>query len=318
MSLYGAGKYTCELVDGWAKLPEGWLLLDIGCVRVDSQDRIHVFSRSSHPVLIFNREGNLLDSWGEGIFQFPHGICIGTDGCIYTTDPEGPVPDHSMRKFSPERKLLMTLGSKGQPSDTGYVECIDVFSGIATITRGGPPFNLPTGVALSSLGEIYVSDGYGNARVHKFTPDGTLLFSWGEPGRAPGQFRLPHYLWVDKQDRVWVADRENSRLQIFNAQGEFLDQWEDVIRPTDICMDNEGVVYVSELCLRVSIFAPDGKLLARFGTQGKDKETALFRCPHTIAVDSQGSIYVGEVPNAYGTCKVDRGLRNLQKFIRQT
>jgi len=213
-------------------------------------------------------------------------------------------------------KLLLTLGKEGRPSDTGYGKKPEFLASLATITRGGPPFNRPTGVALSSLGEIYVSDGYGNARVHKFAPDGTFLFSWGEPGYAPGQFRLPHSIWLDKRARVWVVDRENDRIQIFNARGEFLSQWTGFSRPTGICMDSEETVYVSELNKRVSILTSGGKLLARWGSEGEDKDTALFTAPHAIAVDSRGDLYVGEVSMA--AAKVDRGARTVQKFTRKT
>lgn len=310
--LYGAGKYTYELVDGWAKYPEGWSFRDVCGLSIDSQDRVYILSRGAHPVMIFDREGNLLTWWGEGFFNRGHGIYAGPDGSVYCTDDR----KHTVSKFTPEGKLLLTLGNKDQPSDTGYVRTFDFFESLTRIRRGGPPFNRPTGVALSSSGEIYVSDGYGNARVHKFTPDGNLLFSWGEPGGAPGQFRLPHFIWVDKQERVWVVDRENSRIQIFNAQGDFLSQWIDFIRPTGICMDDEGTVYVSELCMRVDIFTIDGKLLARWGNEGRDKETALFLAPHAIAVDSRGDLYVGEVSmTAFG---VDRGPRTVQKFARKT
>lgn len=311
--LYGKGKYMYELVDGWAKCPEGWSFIDVCGLSIDSQDRVYVLSRSAHPVAVFDREGNLLTRWGEGFFKRAHGSCVGHDGSVYCTDDK----DHTVRKFTPEGKLLLVLGNKDQPSDTGYVqEWFDFFWSLTTIKRGGPPFNRPTGIALSSSGEIYVSDGYGNARVHKFTPDGTLLFSWGEPGNAPGQFRLPHSIWVDKQERVWVVDRENNRIQIFDARGEFLSQWTDLSRPTDIFIDDEETVYVSELCLRVSIFTNDGRLLARWGGGGKDKETSLFIAPHTIAVDSRGDVYVGEVSVTYGG--VDRGSRTVQKFARRT
>ncbi len=311
---YGSGKYTYELVDGWAKYPEGWSFLDVGGISVDAQDRVYILNRSAHPVMVFDREGNFLMSWGEGLFKRAHGSGVGPDGSVYCTDDK----NHTVRKFTPEGKLLMTLGNEDQPSDTGYVqEWFDFFWSLTTITKGGPPFNRPTGVALSSSGEIYVSDGYGNARVHKFAPDGTFLLSWGGPGYAPGQFRLPHNIRVDKQDRVWVPDRENSRIQIFDAQGKFLDQWENVFRPTDVCMDDEGIVYVSELCLQVSIFTTDGKLLACWGNEEKqDAETALFLAPHAIAIDSRGDLYVGDV--SWTHSKVDRGPRTLQKFARKT
>jgi DNA-binding beta-propeller fold protein YncE len=213
----------------------------------------------------------------------------------------------------------MTLGSKGQPSDTGYVSdsfSFNFFWSLSTIARSGPPFNSPTGVSVSSSSEIYISDGYGNARVHKFSPDGKLLLSWGEPGYAPGQFRLPHFILVDKKDRVWVVDRENSRIQIFDAAGKFITQWTDLIRPTDLFIDNNDTVYVSELCERISIFTNDGKLLARWSNEkGKDFDKALFVSCHTIAVDSRGDLYVGEVSNAdYG---IDRKSKTLRKFVKR-
>lgn len=311
---YGSGKYTYELVDGWAKLPQGWKLLDVGGISIDAQDRIYVLNRSEHPVVVFDRQGKMLTSWGEGLFKRAHGSGVGPDGSVYCTDDK----NHTVRKFTPEGKLSMTLGKENQPSDTGYVQdYFDFFWSLTTITKGGSPFNRPTGVAVSSSGEIFISDGYGNARVHKFAPDGKYLLSWGEPGYAPGQFRLPHHVWVDKQNRVWVADRENSRIQIFDAKGKFLEQWEDVFRPTGVCLDEDGVVYVAELCLRVSIFTPKGRLLARWGTEAKQKvEDALFVAPHAIALDSRGDLYVGDV--AWTHNKIDRGLRVIQKFARKT
>ena len=191
----GTGKYTYELVDGWAKMPEGVSFIDVGGLSIDSQDRVYVLNRGAHPVMVFDREGNLLTTLGKGLFNRPHGVCIGPDGSLYCTD-DG---NHTVMKFAPDGKLLMTLGNKDHPSDTGYVNKGSMEEKLATIKRSGPPFNRPAGVALSSSGEIYVSDGYGNARVHKFTPDGTLLFSWGEPGTAPGQFRVPHSVRVDKK-----------------------------------------------------------------------------------------------------------------------
>lgn len=309
---YGTGEYTYELVDGWAKLAEGESFLDVSGIAIDSHERVYVLNRSKHPVRVYDCEGNLLSSWGEGYFGRAHGCCIGPDDSIYCTDDT----KHTVSKFTLEGKLLMTLGTKDKPSDTGYREVPDLFEKIASITRGGPPFNRPTGVALSSSGEIYVADGYGNARVHKFSPDGILLFSWGEPGPASAQFRLPHSIRVDKQDRVWVPDRENSRIQIFNASGEFLTQWTDLFRPTDIFIDDEDVVYVSELCKRISIFTINGKLLSRWGNESHDVNDPLFVAPHAIAVDSRGDLYIGEVAMTYG--KVDRGSRTIQKFARRT
>jgi len=303
--IYGAGKYKYELVDEWAKYPEGWSFVDVPSISIDSQDNVYVISRGDHPVMAFNREGSLLTSWGEELFNRPHGSCVGHDGFIYCTDEV----HHVVYKFTLEGRLIMTLGNKDKPSDTGYVRKSTVLESLPTIERGGPPFNRPTSVALSSSGEIYVSDGYGNARVHKFAYDGTLLFSWGEPGDGPGQFRIPHCIWVDKQDRGWVTDRENNRIQIFDTQGKFIDQITDLIRPNNFCIDSQGVVYVAELPRRVSIFTPDGSLLARWSCEGE------FSACHAIAVDSRGDIYIGDITKKYG---VDRGTKTVRKFVKRS
>ena len=327
---YGTGKYRYELVGGDVRVPEGWFFFGACGLAIDSQDRVYLLSRTVHPLLVFDRDGNILTSWKDfeamttGLCHFrstngrAHGLFVGPDGSVYCTDDV----NHTVSKFTPEGELLMVLGNKGHPSDTGYVQK----SGIDSIKQGGPPFNRPTGIALSSSGDIYVSDGYGNARVHKFTPDGTLLFSWGEPGTAPGQFRVPHSVRVDKQERVWVCDRENSRIQIFSAQGEFISQWADIGgKPCDIFFGSDGILYVPIKSGHhphgVSIFTSDGKLLARWGSQGPpdeipDKGTALFITPHAIVVDSRGDIYLGEIRHEMG--KIDRGSRAVQKFVRKT
>lgn len=307
---YGAGRYQYERVDGWAKLPNGESFIDIGGISIDSQDRLYIFNRSKHPMMVFDSNGDFLTSWGEEHFSRAHGSCIDPDGSIYCTDDK----NHTVSRFSYDGDVLMMLGTKDKPSDTGYRDVADIFERISSISKGGPPFNRPTGVALSSTGAIYVADGYANARVHKFSPDGKLMFSWGEPGPGPGQFRLPHSIFIDRRDRIWVPDRENHRVQIFDDKGNFLSQWTDLIRPTDVFIDDEDTVYVSELCKRVSIFSIDGRLLARWGNENHEISDPLFISPHAVAVDSKGSLYIGEVSKTHG--KVDRGSRTIQKFAR--
>lgn len=307
---YGQGKYQYELVDGWAKLPQGDSFFDVGGVCIGAQDRVYVLSRSAAPITLFDRGGEIVTRWGQGFFGRAHGSCVSAEGPFFCTDDR----KHTVTKFTPDgSQILMTLGTADTPSDTGYRETPHLFERIASITHGGPPFNRPTGVGVAPSGEIYVADGYANARIHRFSPAGELIQSWGSPGPGPTQFRLPHNLWVDTDSRVWVADRENNRVQIFREDGKFLGQWTDLIRPTDVCI-HEGAAYITELCRRVSIFNLDGELLARWGNAGHPVEAPLFYAPHAVAVDSRGDVYVGEVSMTEG--KIDRGPRALQKFAR--
>jgi len=307
---YGTGALQYELVPDWARVPDGWSFIDIGGIAVDGQDNVYVLSRSEHPVLVFDRDGAVLRRWGAGFFGRAHGARLAPDGSIFCTD-DG---DHFVAKFSPTGELLMTLGRKGVSTDTGYRHTWDVFQSTSTIAHAGPPFNRPTGVAITPSGDIFVSDGYGNSRVHHFDATGKLLHSWGEPGGRPGQFRLPHDVALDSRGRLLVADRENGRIQLFDQSGALLEIWHDVIRPTGIGIDKEGLVYVSELSLRVSIFSPDGILLARIGNASSKRDEALFLAPHTVAVDSHRDMYVGEVSKTHaGT---DRGANTIHKFRR--
>lgn len=307
---YGDGEYTYKLVDNWAKPVGIKSLIDVVGITIGCDDRVYVLNRSKYPMIVLNSDGNQLSCWDQDLFKRPHGSYLAHDGSIYCTDDYS----HVVYKFSPDGSLLMTIGNRDQPADTGHRLGTDIFERISFINRAGPPFNQPTGVAISSSMEIFVSDGYGNARVHRFSAQGELLHSWGEPGGGPGQFRLPHSIWVDPYDRVWVADRENHRLQIFDTEGRFIDQWTDVIRPTHVFMDANDTVYVAELCRRISIFSLDGILLARWGNEAHLPESRLLVGPHTIAVDSLGNIYVGEVASTFG--KTDRGLQAILKFAR--
>lgn len=305
---YGCGKYTYSLVENWAKLPEGESLVDVVGISIDEDDKVYAFGRSRRPLIVFDRDGNEMDSWGEGLFKRPHGSCMTPEGHIWLADDVS----HAVFMFTKKGELLMTLGNVGQKSDTGHRNGLDIFEKLSSITRAAEPFNLPTGVAISSTGDIFVSDGYGNARVHRFSPEGELILSWGEPGAGKGQFRLPHNIWIDKQDRVWIPDRENHRVQIFDTEGMFLDEWIDLWRPTHVYMDKDEIVYISELSRRISIFTIEGELLSRWGNESHSLDDPLFVGPHVICVDSRGDFYVGEVATTFG--KVDRGARTIQKF----
>ena len=241
----GAGPYRYRVDAAWHQLPAGFAWREVSGVACDSKGRVFVFNRGEHPVIVFDRDGTFLRSWGERVFARPHGITIGPDDAVYCTDDL----DHTVRKFSPEGELLMTLGTSGQPSATGATS-VDYRS----IERAGPPFHYPTNLALGLNGELFVADGYGNARVHKFAPDGRLILSWGEPGSGPGEFHVPHGIAVDRQGRVCVADRENSRLQWFSPDGTFLEAWTDIARPCQVVFDAAGKVIVAELGYRAGMW----------------------------------------------------------------
>lgn len=324
----GFGDYCYRPVPAWQHSPQDYQGTEVSAVAVDSQDRVFVFNRGTEPVIVYDRHGKRLAAWGADVIVHAHGITIGAADAVYCTDDF----DHTVRKFTPDGKLLMTLGTSGQPSETGATS-ID----FRTIQRSGPPFYFPTNVALSPLGEIYVSDGYGNARVHKFTSDGKLLFSWGEPGTGPGQFRIPHGIAVAPDGRVFVADRENSRLQIFDSDGKFLSEWTGIARPCQVAFDSHGILYVAELGYRagmwagtsppspdatggrISIFDLDGKLLSQFGGGENPEAPGDFFAPHDIRVDSRGDIYVAEVVMSAGGKRglVSPACHTLQKFVRQ-
>ncbi len=311
----------------WAKIPDGKSWSEVAGVAVDSRDRVFVFNRGPHPVMVFNADGTWVDSWGEGMFARPHGITIGSDDSVYCVDDLA----HTVRKFRPDGRLLMTLGTHGQPSATGATS-IDY----RTIRHAGDPFHFPTNIALGPDASLYVADGYGNARIHKFSPEGRLLFSWGEPGEGPGQFHVPHGIAMNRAGNLFVADRENNRIQIFSPEGEFLDAWTDIARPCQVAFDPLGNLWVAELGYRagmwpgtmaptpeatggrVSLFDPEGKLLKRFGGGDNPAAAGDFFAPHDLCLDSRGDFYVAEVVMSAGGNRglVSPGCHSLQKFTR--
>ena len=278
MVTVGAGKYTYELVEGWGTLPQGWELGQTAMV-TDSLDRVYLFNRSDHPLIVLDKEGHFLTAWGEGVLTDAHGMFIDAQDNLYL-----PVKNnHVVLKYSSGGNLLMTLGTRDQPSDTGWSGNVS-----DTVQRAAGPFHRPSDVALSPDGSLYISDGYGNARVHKFTAGGDLLFSWGEPGKSgPGEFHVPHGVWVHTDGRVFVADRENNRIQIFDPDGRFLDQWTDFSRPCDIYIDQDEVLFIPELDAFMSVVSIDGQLLARWS--GPTEAGA-----HAIWVDSRGDLYINQ------------------------
>ncbi|MBI4312684.1 MAG: hypothetical protein HY681_13015 [Chloroflexi bacterium] len=296
MAIVGSGMYRYEVQADWGKLPQGYEWGQVGAVGIDSQDRVYVFNRSSHPMMIFDRDGNLLSTWGEGQIKQAHGIYIGNDDSMFIVDRDA----HVVMKCTLDGKVLFTMGNRDKPSDTGFT------TESPTVKRAAGPFNLPTDVGMSSHGEIYVSDGYRNARVHKFSADGKLLFSWGEPGTGPGQFNLVHSVWEARNGRVYVADRQNGRIQVFTPNGKYIEHWDGYKQPCKIYVDRNDIMYVAELGSRLTICNLDGTIFTRIEGNGK-REPGQPLSPHGVWVDSRGDMYVAEVLQS----------ARLQKFIRQ-
>jgi DNA-binding beta-propeller fold protein YncE len=300
-TLVGSGKYTYEVNEDWAKLPAGWNM-PAAAVAVDSQDRVYCFNRDPHhPIVIFDRHGNYLSSWGDGLIRFAHAILIDDDDLVWLVDRD----NEQIMKFTPAGEPLMTIGEKGFRSDTGVDP--DNFSSSAykQVTHGGDPFNLPTDIAIAPSGELFITDGYGNARVHKFTADGTHLFSWGEPGTRPGEFNMPHGVHIDKNGHVLVCDRENDRVQVFTQDGTYVSTWPTkLIGPAVFYVDDDDIIYIPEHNGgMVSILTAEGERLTQWGDP-------MYRSCHGIWGDSHRDIYVVQ------PVKGIKG-RRIVKYLRQ-
>src|SRR5216684_3875817 len=266
-----------KAIDGWGKLPEGWHFVEVAGVAVDAKDNVFCFTRGEHPVIIFDRDGKFLRSWGEGHVRRAHAITIDADGTVWLTDDL----QHTVRKFTAEGKLLLTIGDPDKP---------------ATL-QGGKPFNRPTHVAICpKSGYLFVSDGYGNSRVHKYSPDGKHVMSWGEPGTDPGQFNNLH------RPCGLFVDRAGSGLFFVGELGYGM--------PVTEKTPNLGP--------RVSVLDAKGQRVARFGGQFASEKPGDFIAPHGLVVDSRGDVYVGEVSwTGYGQFLTPpRVMRSFQKFKR--
>ena len=289
MAQIGTGKYTYELIHDFFKLPAGQSFGMISRVAADAQDRIYVFQRKDPPVVVFDREGKYLGAWGSGEVTDPHGLKIVGD-TVYTTDRS----DSVAKSFTLDGKPLLELGKRGEHSDTGKVGT----NWLAE--RAAGPFNHPTEMMAHPNGDIYVTDGYRNARVHRFTRDGRLVTSWGAPGKGQGQFHLPHSIAYDDAGKLYVADRANKRVQIFTPEGEFLGQWTGMGGPNDITRGKDGNFYIAEQeenggPAHISVRDAQGNVLVRMES----------RHVHGVGVDSHGDIYAGLTQD-----------RSVDKFVR--
>ena len=314
MAILGDAPYRYEVAESWGALPDGWAFRECAAVGVDSGGNVYVFNRGEHPMIVFDADGNFLRSWGEGIYPRAHGITMSPDDTIFCTD-DG---DHTVRKCRLDGSVIFTLGVPGTPAPF----------------MSGDPFNRCTHVAIDpQTAEFYVSDGYGNARVHKYSPDGKLLFSWGESGTGEGQFNIAHNICADQDGYIYVADRENQRVQVFDKNGRFETQWKNMARPCGLYIDQSGdqTVYVGELGVsigpnaqayglgpRIAIHDTAGRVLARLGDGPESEAPGSFIAPHGVCINAQGDIFVAEVSWTHTGSHLSppREIRSLQKLAR--
>lgn len=277
----------------WPQRPENLRWGEMAGLAIDRNDHVYCFTRTDPPVQVFDRDGRFLRAWGRDLIKSAHHLKIDGEGNVWTTDVEW----HVVRKFTPDGKLLLTLGT---PQVAGCDE---------------QHFNMPTDLAFASNGDIFVADGYGNARIVHFDKNGKYVKQWGELGSRPGQFSIPHAIAIDSRDRIYVADRNNVRIQVFDTSGKLLDVWNNLLTPWGFWMlpNDElwvcgsspmtwrpedtalGVPPKDQLFMR---FKSDGKLLQLWsvpkGIDGLERPGEL-NWVHCVAVDSQGNLYAGDI-----------------------
>ena len=315
--MLGHGNYAYTPLEYWGNFPDDITLGDVAGIAVDAKDNVYLFNRGEHPVVVLSQHGDVLRTWGHGIFKNPHGASIGPDQCIYLTDNF----DHTVRKFSQTGELLMEIGTP------------DISSGFMS----GKPFCKCTHCAIAPSGDIFVSDGYQNACIHHFNPKGKHIKSWGQSGAGPGEFNLPHNICCDNDGWLYVADRENSRIQIFNTSGNFEGQINNMHRPSGLaitggsspdCIVGELASYLEvnkdfpNLGPFVSFFDKRGSLLSKLDKgAGPGVLPGQFISPHSIAIDSLGDLYIGDVAETdweevMGKELMPSNLRRFQKLKR--
>lgn len=269
-----------QAVSGWMKLPDDMKHGPVSAVATDSEDRVFVFHRGKNPILVFDRDGKYLRSWGDDTIKTAHGLRIDKDNNVWVSD----IGNHQVLKFDANGKLLLSLGKKGEAG------------------KDDEHFDRPTDVAVTPTGEFYVSDGYGNARVLKYSKDGKLLKQWGKKGTGDGEFNLPHAICLDAKGRVYVGDRENNRVQVFDADGKFLAVWKESGAPYGLFLKGERLFVADGRANWIKVLDLEGKTVGRFG--GKGTGGGQFTMPHMLCIDSKGAVYVAEVTG-----------KRLQKFV---
>jgi peptidylamidoglycolate lyase len=301
----GEGRDTVtkyEVVKNWPQLSANFHLGNPTGIGIDTNQNIVVFQRAyrkwplfgslpesfitDNTILMLDREtGRIIESWGANLFIMPHGLRVDNKNNIWVTD----VGLNQVFKFSHDGKLLMKLGEAKVPgNDAGH-------------------FNQPTDVAVESDGKFYVSDGYGNSRIVKFSPSGKYLFEWGTKGNKDGEFNIPHGITIDENGNVYIADRENNRIQVFDSSGKFLKKWDDNsfgnicavsfnnTKSKLFAVDDFSFLKIKHRGSDVFIFDTSGNIESRFGRSGSyDGPVGWF---HDMAIDDEENIYIGDILN---------------------
>ena len=258
----------------WPQLPEHWNLRETAAVAADAKDHVYVFHRGLHPIIEFDPAGKFVRSFGEGLFDSPHGLRIDPEGNIWAVDNAA----HVVVKMDPKGRVRMVLGRRGTSGETEDL------------------FFRPTDVTFAPNGDFFVSDGYGNSRVVKFAKNGKFIKAWGKRGVKDSEFNTPHSVVVDKSGRLLVADRENFRIQIFDQDGKFLQKWGHVGSPWGLALHGDNTLFMSDgYNNRILKLDLDGRIVGSFGSHGK--LPGELELPHQMTVDSRGAVYVGEITN---------------------
>jgi sugar lactone lactonase YvrE len=278
-----------QRVENWATLPAGVQWGEVISVEPDAQGHMWVFHRSDPAILEFDQSGKLLRSFAKDMFVQAHGQGIDRDGNIWVSDAQGkPGKGHQLFKFSPDGRILMTLGKAG-------------------VTGTGPDtFNGPSDVVIANNGDIFVADGHGgntNARIVKFSKDGKFIKAWGKKGSGPGEFDGPHSIVLDSRGRLFVADRGNNRIQIFDQDGKFIDQWKQFGRPSGLFVSKDDTLYSVD-SQSDAMTNPGVKRGIRIGS-AKDGSVKMFipdlntdpaiALAEGISADAKGNIYAAGV-----------------------
>lgn len=294
--IFRSGDFCYKFIWNWAKWPKELKECQVSGVFCDKNDQLYAFNRTENePIAVFNPDGTFDRAFGSGLFVHPHGIFINNKGNIWCADDRG----HVIKEIAPNGDLIRTLGT-GIPSDSGYEEGVQWPKDLDTIKRAAPPFNRPTRLVEAPWGDLYASDGYANASVHRFSADGTLIRTWGGCGTQHGHFKLPHGIWADIRERIWVTDRENNRTQLFTKEGEFIRSFDHMLYPSEIWSDNEKYIYVSEAYGGMTVFDMDLNVVAQIGHY----MSQIYS--HSICGDSQGNIYFGMIDGEWNLAKMER------------